>query len=260
MKSIRSFRKICITCVTLVIFSGSAILMTGCKTAALVGAIAGAATVGAVVVIAKYKASAQQKAVAEEQARRVVARAANPHSERHRAQKQAAAQKKIADLEGEYAKRIAQAQRSKAAAGSAASGASVAELEAEKKRALDKAQADAAAEMAALDSERHSLAGNSSRGLKMDTAPSAADSVPVASTHDREALTASAAAHLPKYIAVAVPPQGIAAEAGGKSTVMLWDTRHQRMATDDVYVLKNEVLAGATVKLNGVKALFASAQ
>lgn len=235
-------------------------LMTGCKTAALVGAIAGGGSVVAVVVIAKYKASEEQKAVAEEQARSIVASATKPHYERRRAEQQAAAQKKIADIEGRYGKRITQAQRRTPAAASPAHGASVAELEAEKKTALEKAQAEAEADLAAQDREWHSLAGIPVSGLKMDATPSGGEGAPLASTRDREALVASAAAHLPKYLAVSVPSQGIAAEQGGKSTVMLWDTHRQRLVTDDVYVLKRDLRAGVTVKLNGVKAHVASAR
>ena len=217
----------------------------------LIGVIAGGSAVVAVVVIAKYKASEQQKAVAEQQARSTLARAVKSHYERRRAEEQAAAKKKIAGIEGGYGKRITRAQPGTPSA---------AELEAEKKMALDKAQAEAAAELAALDHEWHSLAGTSGSGLKMEAAPAAAGSVPPASTRDRESLVASAAAHLPKYLAVAVPPQGVAEEQGGKSTIMLYDTQRQQLVTDDVYVLKKGVRAGKTVKLNGVKAYVASAQ
>ena len=64
---------------------------------------------------------------------------------------------------------------------------------------------------------------------------------------------------LPAYLAVPVPRQEIASEEGGKATCMLWDMHRQQLATDDVYVLKNEVRNGATVKLNGVKAQVANA-
>src|SRR5207253_8737229 len=124
----------------------------------------------------------------------------------------------------------------------------------------DKLQADAAAELASLDRGWHALAGIPSRGLKMEAAPSGSGGVPLASTRDREALVASAAAHLPKYIAVAVPPQGIAAEHGGQSTVMLWDTHKQRLVGDDVLVLNRSLRDGVDVKVEGVTARFAAAK
>ncbi len=65
---------------------------------------------------------------------------------------------------------------------------------------------------------------------------------------------------LPAYLAVPVPKQQIAAEERGEATYMLWDTHRQQLVTDDVYVLKHDVRAGVTVKLNGVKAQIASAQ
>ena len=210
--------------------------------------------VGIVKMIAIYHASGHQKAVAEEQARKVFLYAAKPDYERRRAETQAQARKKIADLEAGYAKRIAEAQHGKPAT------APVADLEAEKKRVVEKAAADAAAELASLERGWHSLAGTSARGLKMQENPSApGGGVPLASTRDREALVASAAAHLPKYIAVAVPPQGIAAEQGGKSIIMLWDTRRQRLADDEVRVLNRTLRDGVDVNVGSLSARFASA-
>ena len=54
--------------------------------------------------------------------------------------------------------------------------------------------------------------------------------------------------------------QNIPAEEGGKATYMVWDTHRQQLATDDVYVVNREARAGATVKLNGIKAKVAAAQ
>ena len=71
--------------------------MTGCKTAALIGVIAGAGTVVAVVVVAKYKANEQQKAVAAERARAAtVAIAAQAPAVKHRAKVQPEPRQKIA--------------------------------------------------------------------------------------------------------------------------------------------------------------------
>src|SRR5437870_4315969 len=180
----RFFRKICVATTALIALSGGTMLMTGCRAIAIAAIAGGAAA--AVVVLAKYHASNQQKAVAEETARKTFIQAAKPDYERRRAAAQAEARKKIADIEGTYGKRIAQAPRSKPAAGSP--GASAAEIEAEKKKALAKAQADSAAELAALDRGWHSLGGTPSHGLEMAAEPSGAGGVPLASTRDREAL------------------------------------------------------------------------
>jgi hypothetical protein len=99
MISVRSFKNVWFTCATLVAFSGGAMLITGCKTAALVGAIAGAsAGTVAIVVIAKYKADERQKAAAEQQARiATVALAAHSVSKRHRSRARAESKKRNAE-------------------------------------------------------------------------------------------------------------------------------------------------------------------
>ncbi len=169
--------------------------MTGCKTAALVGAIAGAGTVVAVVVVAKYKANEQQKAAAAERARAAtVAIAAQAPVAKHSAKSQPQPRQKIA----------------------ATNPATVVE--------------------------------NPQPGQPARAIPTPEEM--------EEALTHK----LPAYLAVPVPKQQIAAEEKGEATYMLWDTHRQQLATDDVYVLKHDVRAGVTVKLNGVKARVASAQ
>ena len=80
---------------------------------------------------------------------------------------------------------------------------------------------------------------------------------PIPSTDE---LDAGGARHLPHFLAVSVPPQNIPAEAGGKATYMVWDTHRQQLATDDVYVVNKDVRAGATVKLDGMKAKIAKAE
>jgi hypothetical protein len=218
--------------------------------------------IGAVVVLAKYHASKHQIAVAEEQARKATLRFVKPHYEQRRATAQSASRKKIADTEKDYDRRIARSQSSGTPAQPPATGTPpAAELEAEKAKALEKIRADAAAELAALDREWRSLAGMPSRGLKMEKAPETpAGGVPLASTRDREALIASASAHLPKYIAVAVPRQGIAAEQGGESTIMLWDSRKQRLVASEVLVLNRTPRDGVNLRVDGVTAQFAGSE
>ncbi len=213
----------------------------------VIGAVAGAVTIA--VVVAKYKANAEQKAAAEQRAHAVMARAAQPRIEHKRAQVRAASQKKTADIEARYAKRIAQAQ-----------GPSAAQLEAEKKKEIEKAQSQSSVELAALDREWSSLGGSSASGLKADTTPAGTAVEPYATNQDTESLSASASAHVPRYLAVNVPMQGVAEERKGKSTVMLWDTRRNQLVTDYVYVLKRDLPEGKTVKIAGVSAQVASAQ
>ena len=83
--------------------------------------------------------------------------------------------------------------------------------------------------------------------------PGPAGAVPTASTRDEEALLASANAQLPRYLASPVPARGIPAERGAKATIMLWDTRAQRLA-EDVLVLDREVSPGVAVNVDGLTA------
>ncbi len=247
MKSPRPFKKLFIISGTIAACLSGTVLMTGCKTAMVIGAVAGAVTIA--VVVAKYKASAEQKAAAEQRAHAVMARTAQPRIERKRAQVRAASQKKTADIEAKYARRIAQSQ-----------GASAAQLEAEKKREIEKAQSQSTVELAALDREWSALGGTAPGGLKADATPAGTAVEPYATNQDTESLSASASAHMPRYLAVNVPMQGVAEERKGKSTVMLWDTRRNQLVTDYVYVLKRELQEGKTVKIAGVSAHVAAAE
>ena len=255
-----------VTCVVVamaVAGSGAVLTMTGCEgldySARSEGT--GIQIVGALVVLAKYHANNRQKAAAEEQARKALLHAATPQYERRRTAAQAETRKKIAALENEYDRRISRAKSGSSEPGSPkADASSVAALEAEKKRALEKVQAEAAADEAARQREFHALAGAPGRGLKMDDAPPASGgNIPLASTRDTEALAASAAAHLPKYIAVSVPPQGIAAEQGGRSLIMLWDTRRGQLLDGEVRVLDRTLRDGVDFKVDSVTARFAAA-
>ena len=169
--------------------------MTGCKTAALIGVIAGAGAVVTVVVVAKYKANEKQKAVAAERARAATVALAKAPAAKHRAKAQPEPRQKI----------------------TATNPAAVA-------------------------------VQNPQPGQPARPIPTPEEM--------EEALTHK----LPKYLAVPVPKQQIAAEEKGEATYMLWDTHRQQLVTDDVYVLKHDVRAGVTVKLGGVKAQVASAQ
>ena len=201
----RSFSRVCVTWATVISVCGGVVL-TGCRTAALIGVIAGAGAVVAIVVIAKYKANARQIAAAKEQVRAVYADAAKPKSERghpHLTEK---------------ARNAATAPEPAAKAGAAQAA---------------KAEKAAAAEVA-------------------DATPRQIPST--------DELDTSGARHLPRFLAVPVPPQNIPAEQGGKGTYMVWDTHRQQLATDDVYVVDRDVRAGSIVKLDGMKAKIAKAE
>ncbi len=180
-----------------------------------------------VVVLAKYQASSRQKAAAQAQAQGAVVRMAKPHYERRRAVVQ---------------KRIAAAKSQAAAPDAPKKEETVKKLE---------------AELASLDREWQSLGGSAAHVPKMDSTPASGGTVPFASINDREAQDASVAAHVPQFVAVAVPPQGIAAEKGGGSTVMLWDTRRRKLVGDQVFVLNRTLRDGVDVTLDGVSARFA---
>jgi hypothetical protein len=165
--------------------------------------IAGAGTVVAVVVVAKYKANEKQKAAAAERARAAtVALAAQAPVAKHPPKEQAAAKRKA-------------------------------------KAALSET---AAVTVEKPQPEKPGVAAIPGRHVPT------ADEMEEAITHK-----------IPPYLAVPVPKQQIAAEEKGEATYMLWDTHRQQLVTDDVYVLKHDVRAGVTVKLNGVKAHVASA-
>jgi hypothetical protein len=247
----------CIVLAMAVAGSGAALTMTGCEGLDYSARSSGTGfqIVGAIVVLAKYHASKHQKAVAEEKIRKALMQAATPQYERRRAAAHAETRKKIAAVESDYNRRISDARRGTSTPGSPApSAAAVAELEAEKKRAVAKLEADEAARQR----EIHALAGLPTHGLRMaDTPPASGGSVPLASTRDTEAMAASASAHLPKFIAATVPPEGIAAEQGGRTLIMLWDTRRQRFLDEDVRVLDRTLRDGVDFKVDGVSARLA---
>lgn len=228
----------------------------------------GVQLIGAVVVLAKYRASEKQKAIAEERARAVVLRAVKPAYVERRARVTSMAEKKIQSTRKTYDRQIASVrpvQKSSINPQSVSQGdpdpvkREVQRLEGEKAAAVVALQKQAVAELASLDSAWRSFGGVSdhavSAALKSAEAGPVGE-VPVSSTREREVLMASAGAHLSTYIAVAVPAQGISVERGGKSTVMLWNTRLQRLASDEVLVLDRQPGGGKDIKVEGLTAQF----
>jgi hypothetical protein len=236
---------------------GALLFLTGCEgldySARAEGT--GVQIIGAVIVLARYRASPQQKAVAEQHARAAVVQAAKPAYEKRRAKLHAVSRTRIAATQRDYDKRISAVSRAQPDTSAADASAELRRrLEQEKEEALAKLQADAERELASVDTAWRSL-GAAEHSVEIDAPPPGpAGAVPTASTRDEEALLASANAQLPRYLAVPVPAQGIPAERGAKATIMLWDTRAQRLASEDVLVLDREVSPGVAVNVDGLTA------
>jgi len=231
----RPFQSFCVAVAAVTAISGGTVLITGCEgldySARSEGT--GIQIVGAIVVLAKYKADAHQKAVAEAEARAAYAAAVRPVYEKRRAKVHAESQARIADTERAYARKI-EAVRV-VPQNDASATASAAQLHAAKEAELAKLKADEAAKIAALEA-----------AVKPE--PTRRSSArPIPSTDDL-------AASVPQFIAVPVPPRRVPEEQGGKATYMLYDTHRQTLASDDVFVLNRDIRNQATVDLGGVKA------
>ncbi len=249
MKVLRT-RLLCLALSMSVAGEGTLLFLTGCEgldySARAEGT--GVQIIGAVIVLARYHASAKQRAVAEQRARAAFVQAAKPAYEKRRASLQATSKTRIAAIQRAYDKRISGVSKAPPASPAAHVSDEVRRLQQEKEVALAKLQADAARELESVDIAWRTI-GAADHSMKIN-AP--ADTVPTASTRDEDALLASASTLLPRYLAVPVPPQGIAAEQGARATVMLWDTRRQRLASEDVLVLDREVSPGAALKVDGL--------
>lgn len=187
--------------------------------------------IGAIQVLAKYRATPRQATLAEQKARRAfVDRGMRPAL--------AAEKKKVA---ARRQKRVAQARRSRPAAGSPDP---VAEIEKE-----------SASELAALDSAWREAAtrytrGEYSGGFKAGSSPTA---VALATLRPADVLTASAS-YLPRNLAVPVPP---AREiAGAAASVMFYDTRQHTLARQEVYALNREPEPDRLTRFDDVEAQF----
>lgn len=252
-----------------VCMGGSAVTvaMTGCEgldySAQAEGT--GIQIVGAIVVLAKYHASERQKQVATQRAREAVTDIVAPVYKQKRTVVKADAKKKVESANRVYEQKIAAVAKAPKKPKSdtpqvqdVAAQAEKVRLEKEKEATLAKIQADAAAQLASIDSEWRSLGGTVDYSVSEPGDKPQMGTVPVASTRDPDALLASAKAHLPEYIAVAVPAQGIPAERGGQSTVMLWNTRLQKLASDQVLVLDRAPAEGKRLKVEGLSAQYIS--
>lgn len=124
----------------------------------------------------------------------------------------------------------------------------------QEQRAAADRRARAAYAAAMNRSRSRAKAAAKAKARATQSVPASQSSSAARSIPSTDEVEKSAKAGVPKYLAVSVPPQENTQEKGGKGTYMLWDTQKQQLASDDVYVVKNDVRNGSTVKLNGVKA------
>ena len=249
-------RLLCIALGVIVASEGALLFLTGCEgldySAQAEGT--GVQIIGAVIVLARYHASAHQKAVAEKLARAALVQAAQPAYEKRRASLQAASRTRLTAAQRKYDKRISAVSKAQTARPMAEASAEVRRLQEEREAALAQLQADAAREIGSLDTAWRSIDAEDFSVKTDASTPGSASAVPAASTRDEEALLASATARLPRYAAVPVPPEGIASEKGAKATIMLWDNRLQRLVSEDVLVIDRQISPGLALRVDGVSA------
>lgn len=195
--------------------------------------------VGAIVVLAKYKASGRQKAIAEEKARRAyVDLAMKPAYE--------AKAKKLRRVAGKPTVRPSSGASSTAS-----------------QTAKNLKSARARGELAALAGSWRKTAASITNGKYAGDFATDGGSSSMPSESALAAFTpmsesqvmADSAAYLPKYLAVPVPADQ--SVAGSKSSVMLWDPRANRLASDTVYVLDRVPTGDKPTEIDNQKVLFA---
>lgn len=196
----------------------------------------GIQVIGAIVVVAKYQASGRQKAVAEEKARRAyVDLAMKPAYE-------------------------AKAKKLRKTAGKPPSHPPGSTASTDSQTAKDQESARAREELAALAGSwrktaasitNGKYAGDFATGSSMPSESGLTAFTPMSESQ----VMADSAAYLPKYLAVSVPADQ--SVAGSKASVMLWDTRSNRLASDTVYALDRVPTAGKPTEIDNQKVLFA---
>lgn len=258
--------------------AGGGLLLTGCEGLdfSAAGEGTGVQVIGAVVVLARYRATAQQKAVAQKRTREMIMAAAKPEYEKRRAAIGKDSQKKIATIEREHAKHPAGGASRGGSPAAAPPGAGIpltagassigsqaqpqvgsafAIQQRRKQEEIARVKAEADARIASLNTAMRSMGGTVDHSVKpSDPDPTTARIAQLASLDDRNALLAALTADVPRYIAVPVPSQGIEAEKSGKALVVVMDTRTQHPASDDVLVLDRQPAIGKDIKVDGVTA------
>jgi hypothetical protein len=188
--------------------------------------------IGAVIVLAKYRASQRQKAVAENEARRAFVKLA---------------------LEPAYEARAKKLKREVASA-----------RKPPRPRPAGAPEPDpstnARAELAALTASwRETAKSYTQGGYAGDfSAPELGSTSPTAVNFPRlseSQVLAASAAYIPRYLAVSVPPEQ--SIAGAKDAVMLWDTRTHALASDTVYALDRTPTTAKPTEIDSMKVLYA---
>lgn len=235
---------------------GAAVVLGGCEGLdySAAGEGTGVQIIGAIVVLAKYHASPHQMEAVRSQASRLVLAAAKPAYEKRRRSLEAQVRKAIPPAQ-HHAKK---GNSSNAVASSAAPSDSFDRSEASSRdRALERSKAEVLAELEALDAAWRSLGATPERSapdIKRVSTP--LHTVPPASTRDREALISVAASKLNPVIAIPVQNDERPLPKGARTSVMLWDTRHERFASEDVLVLDRQPSAGKEIRVDGMVARF----
>jgi hypothetical protein len=214
--------------------AGSVLALPGCDTVQGLDTSAraegtGIQIVGAIIVLAKYRASQRQKTIAEQKSRRAfVDRAMRPAL--------AAAKKKV---QTRRQTQVAEVQQKLSAD------------PARREQALADLQRTAERELASLETSWRETAARYTGGTY--TADFAVQktggTVAFASVKDSEVLTASAA-YVPRYLAVAVPGERAVARAA--ASVMFWDAQSHRLASEDVYAVDREPNVGELAKFDNI--------
>lgn len=245
------------------LLAGGGLLLTGCQGLdfSAAGEGAGVQIIGAVVVLARYRATAQQRAVAEKRTRELVAAAVRPAYQNRRVAIEEESKKKIAAIEREYAAHSPPPGSSVPLTTGVSngdsppnSGSAYAIQQRRKQEEIARVKAEATARTASLNSVMQSIGGAPDQTPPPVVGPNVAH---LASTRDRETLIAALTSQVPRFVAVPVPAQGIEAEKSGKALVVVMDTRTQNPASENVLVLDRVPPVGKDVKLDGVTARIA---
>lgn len=190
--------------------------------------------IGAIVVLAKYQASARQKTVADGKARRAfVDLAMKPAYEAR-------------------TKKLRQLAKSAPAARRKPTGGSKPDV---KTAAAEKARDEIQAVTVAWREAAASLTlGQYAGDFAVEFEAESGEIAQFESISKSQVIAASAG-YVPQYLAVSVPAErGI---PGSKSSVMLWDTKENRLSSDTVYALDRTLPASKPAQIDNLKVLYA---
>ncbi len=212
---------------------------------------------GLIKILATYKATPRQSSVASQRASRTyVNTALAPAYQDRKTQVQTSVQQQISKVETSHASKVQKAEKAYSASKSEAAKSNLETVIANRNVAVAEAQKTAAQRIDALnagwyEATKRATQSSYSGNISVPTV----SGVDFASVQkEANALVASAAAHVPKYLAVSVPEKGIAEEARNDDSVMMWDTKKLDVASQDVYVIDNAPPVGQQAKIGRVSA------